>query len=150
MTKRLSTTSWRRLYGDILLINLVYLSYEKIYKDGNYAADNNKIISYYENNQINISLKDERQIICSNLKTPFGNVELYYKLVSLSVLATIISMITVFWALILKWRKKIGLSRKNAFIIIGDETMHPKTNPIQKTFVMILLKSNSSRFSFPL
>jgi len=104
-----------------LLINLVYLSYEKIYKDGNYAADNNKIISYYENNQINISLKDERQIICSNLKTPFGNVELYYKLVSLSVLATIISMITVFWALILKWRKKIGLSRKNAFIIMSVE-----------------------------
>jgi len=104
-----------------LLINLVYLSYEKIYEGGNYAADNNKIISYYENTYLNTPLEIKQQIICSNLKSPLGNIAVYYKLVSLSILMTAISVVVVFLMLTLKKCKRIILSRKDIVIIASIE-----------------------------
>lgn len=104
-----------------LLINLIYLSYEKIYESKNYATYNNEVINYYENNYPNTSLKIKQQAICSNLKCPFGNIATYYKLVFLSVLLTIISILSIFLILILKKHKKIALSYKNTFIIMGIE-----------------------------
>ena len=104
-----------------LLINLIYLSYEKIYESKNYITYNNEVINYYENNYPNTSLKIKQQAICSNLKCPFGNIATYYKLVFLSVLLTIISILSIFLILILKKHKKIALSYKNTFIIMGIE-----------------------------
>lgn len=104
-----------------LLINLIYLSYEKIYESKNYTTYNNEVINYYENNYPNTSLKIKQQAICSNLKCPFGNIVTYYKLVFLSVLLTIISILSIFLILILKKHKKIALSYKNTFIIMGIE-----------------------------
>ena len=104
-----------------LLVNLIYLSYEKIYENGNYATHNNEIINYYENDYFNVPVKIKQQAICSNLESPFGNMAIYYKLVFLAVLLTIISIMSVFLILILKRHKKITLYRKDAFIIIGAE-----------------------------
>jgi len=104
-----------------LLVNLVYLSYEKIYEDGNYATYNNEVINYYESDYSNTSLEINQQIICSNLKCPFGNIATYYKLVFLSVLLTMLSIIFIFLILILKKHKKIALSYKDIFIIISIE-----------------------------
>lgn len=110
-----------------LSINLIYLSYEKIYESKNYTTYNNEVINYYENNYPyentypNTSLKIKQQAICSNLKCPFGNIATYYKLVFLSVLLTIISILSIFLILILKKHKKITLSYKNTFIIMGIE-----------------------------
>lgn len=104
-----------------LLINLTYLSYEKIYEGGNYAADNNKIINYYDNIYLDAPLEIKQQIICSNLKSPFGNIEIYYKLVLLSILMTVISIIVLLLILILKKYKKITLSRKDIIIIASIE-----------------------------
>ena len=106
-----------------LLINLIYLSYEKIYENGNYAIYNNEIINYYESNYPDALLEINQQIICSNLKCPFGNIATYYKLVFLSVLLTMLSIIFIFLILILKKHKKIALSCKDIFIIIGIELM---------------------------
>lgn len=104
-----------------LLVNLIYLSYEKIYENGNYATHNNEIINYYENDYFNVPVKIKQQVICSNLESPFGNIAIYYKLVFLAVLLTIISIMSTFLILILKRRKKIILHRKDVFIIIGAE-----------------------------
>ena len=104
-----------------LLVNLIYLSYEKIYENGNYATHNNEIINYYENDYFNVPVKIKQQAICSNLESPFGNMAIYYKLVFLAVLLTIISIMSVFLILIFKRHKKIILYRKDAFIIIGAE-----------------------------
>ncbi|MCK5085488.1 hypothetical protein KAK05_02135 [Candidatus Parcubacteria bacterium] len=104
-----------------LLVNLIYLSYEKIYENGNYATHNNEIINYYENDYFNVPVKIKQQAICSNLESPFGNMAIYYKLVFLAVLLTIISIMSVFLILIFKRHKKITLYRKDAFIIIGAE-----------------------------
>ena len=102
-------------------MNLIYLSYEKIYENGNYATHNNEIINYYENDYFNVPVKIKQQAICSNLESPFGNMAIYYKLVFLAVLLTIISIMSVFLILIFKRHKKIILYRKDAFIIIGAE-----------------------------
>jgi hypothetical protein len=105
-----------------LLVNLIYLSYEKIYESGNYAAYNNEIINYYMSNNFDTPLEiKQQQIICSNLKCPFGDLAIYYKLVFLAVLLTIISTIFTFLILIFKKYKKIALSHKDVFIIISIE-----------------------------
>ena len=104
-----------------LLVNLIYLSYEKIYENGNYATHNNEIINYYENDYFNVPVKIKQQAICSNLESPFGNMAIYYKLVFLAVLLTIISIMSTFLILILKRCKKITLNRKDVFIIVGTE-----------------------------
>ena len=104
-----------------LLVNLIYLSYEKIYENGNYAVYNNEIIKHYESVYPDTSLEIKQQIICSNLKSPFGNLEIYYKLVFLSILITTISIVIIFLLLTLKKYKKIALSRKDIFIIMSIE-----------------------------
>ena len=106
-----------------LLLNLIYLSYEKIYENGNYAVYNNEIIKHYKNVYPDVSLEIKKQIICSNLKSPFRNLEIYYKLVFLSVLLTVVSIISIFLILILKKHKKIVLSSKDIFIIVSIELM---------------------------
>lgn len=106
-----------------LLLNLVYLSYEKIYENGNYAVYNNEIIKHYKNVYPDISLEIKQQIICSNLKSPLGNLEIYYKLVFLSVLLTVVSIISIFLILIFKKHKKIVLSSKDISIIVSIEIM---------------------------
>ena len=104
-----------------LLINLIYLSHEKIYENGNYAVYNNEIIKHYESVHFNAPLETKQRIICSNLKCPFGNLAIYYKLVLLSLLMTVISIIAAFLLLVLKKYKKIALSRKDMFIIVSIE-----------------------------
>jgi len=104
-----------------LLVNLVYLSYEKIYEDGNYAVYNNEIIKRYENIHPNTSLEIKQQIICSNLKCPLGDLAIYYKLIFLAILLTIVSIIIVFLSLIFRRHKKMVLSCKDIFIIVSSD-----------------------------
>ena len=104
-----------------LLINLIYLSYEKIYENGNYATYNSEIIKHYESVYLDTSLEIKQQIICSNLKSPFGNLAIYYNLVLASVLVTAISIIALFLLLVLKKYKKVVISDKDIFIITGIE-----------------------------
>jgi len=110
------------------LINLAGLSYEKIYRSGNYAIHNSEVVSNYsESNYPNIPLETRQQATCSNFKSPFGNVEIYYKLLALSILATIISIIAVFILLIIfllstfKENKKMILSHSEMLIIVSIE-----------------------------
>ena len=84
------------------LINLADLSYERIYRNGDYIIYNSEVVNNYsENNYPNASLEFRKESICSNLKFPFGEIKIYYKLLMLSILATIISLITVFISLII-------------------------------------------------
>ena len=110
-----------------LLINLTCLSYERIYTSGNYAAHNGEIVSYCKSNYSSASLEVRQQITCSNLKFPFGDIEIYYKLLMLSILATIISIIAVFFSLVIfllsifKKYKKRMLSLSDMFFIVSIE-----------------------------
>ena len=110
-----------------LLINLICLSYERIYTSGNYAAHNSEVVGYYKSNYSSASLEVRQQITCSNLKFPFGNIEIYYKLLALSILATIISIITVFISLIIfplsifKKHKRTVLSHNDMLFIVSIE-----------------------------
>ena len=110
------------------LINLAGLSYERIYRSGNYAIHNSEVVSNYsESNYPNAPLETRQQTTCSNLKFPFGNIEIYYKLSALSVLATLISIAAVFISLIIflsptfKKHKKRVLSYGYMLIIVSIE-----------------------------
>ena len=105
------------------LINLAGLSYERIYRSGDYAIHNSEVVSNYSNAPLEI----KQQVTCSNLKFPFGNVEIYYKLLALSILATIISIVAVFISLIIflsltfKKNRKRVLSHSEMLIIVNIE-----------------------------
>ena len=84
------------------LINLASLSYERIYRNGDYIIHNREIVNNYsESNHSNTSLEFRQKSTCSNLKFPFAEIKVYYKLSILSILATIISLIAVFISLII-------------------------------------------------
>lgn len=110
-----------------LLINLVCLSYERIYTSGNYAADNKKIVSHYKSNHPDAPLEIKQQATCSNLRFPFGSIKIYYELLALSILATVISIIAVFFSLVIflllifKKHKKTALSHNDILIIVSIE-----------------------------
>lgn len=110
-----------------LLINLICLSYERIYTSGNYATHNSEVANYYKSNYPSASLEVRQQTTCSNLKFPFGNIEIYYKLFALSILATIISIIIVFISLVIfllsifKKHEKTKLSHNDMLFIASIE-----------------------------
>jgi len=104
-----------------LLINMFYLYYERAYKSGNYEVYNNKIVNDYENNYSNIPVEVKQQAICSNLKSPFGDIANYYRLVFLASSLTAISVLFVFLIMILKKYKKIVLSRKYIVMLMCIE-----------------------------
>ena len=108
------------------LINLAGLSYERIYRNGNYMEHNSEVVNNYsESNYPNVSLEFRKQSTCSNLKFPFGNIGIHYKLSALSVLATIVSIGVVYISLIiflspifLKHKERIFSHNDMLFIII--------------------------------
>ncbi|MFA7170316.1 MAG: hypothetical protein WC178_05745 [Candidatus Paceibacterota bacterium] len=104
-----------------LLINLFYLYYERAYESGNYAVYNNKIVNDYESNYFNIPVEVKQQAICSNLKSPFGDIANYYRLIFLASSLTAISVLFVFLVMILKKCKKIALSRKYIVMLMCIE-----------------------------
>ena len=84
------------------LINLAGLSYERIYRSGDYIIYNSEVVNNYsESNYPNASLEFRQKSICSNLEFPFGEIKIYYKLSMLSTLPTIVSMIAVYISLII-------------------------------------------------